>query len=139
MVVLADAADVPLELVARLAGEDGYLTVVEALGRRDVDAPRDHAGAIADRAKQATIAVGGNRNAAGVQFPLRERELPISAERVIANWNTTLDGQAPRVLEEQLVRRIRQWQPEVIIAPCASQGSRAEDAIIQKAVLEATF
>lgn len=137
MIVVADVADAPLELIARLAGEEGYLTVVEAMGRRDVDSPRDYAALASDRLQQATVAVGGSGARQAWQFPLREREMPMSAEQIIANWNTTLDGDAPRRLHERLTRRIRQWQPEVIITPSTGSGARAEDVILQRATLAA--
>jgi hypothetical protein len=47
-------------------------------------------------------------------------------------------GQAQRVLEEQLVRRIRQWQPDVVIAPGGSgREGRAEDELLRRATLAA--
>ena len=67
--VFADPDDVPLELLARLSGNEGYRTAVEVLGRRDIEiAPRDDV-PLADRLHEAVVARGRMRGRRGVAVP----------------------------------------------------------------------
>ena len=114
--IFSDPARVPLELVAQQAGSDAYLSALEILGRRDQEPaarPTDHSAS--HRTHEAVIAVGGSAADTAWRFPLRENGLPQATETVLARWNLANDGQATARLEEHLVRRIRQWRPEVIV------------------------
>jgi photosystem II stability/assembly factor-like uncharacterized protein len=138
LAVLADAEDLPLELVARLASEEGYLTVAEVMFRRDVDLPFDFAANPSDCGKTALCAVGGSGLYQAWSFPLRERQLLMDRERIIATWDQLHESAGMNVLREQLVRRIRQWQPDVVVMPSgAKDTARAEDVLLAQTTLQA--
>ncbi len=79
--VFADPDDVPLELIARLSGNEGYRTAVEVLGRRDIEvAPRDDV-PLADRLHEAVVGVGGSASDVAWRFPLRQAGLRFRRSR----------------------------------------------------------
>jgi photosystem II stability/assembly factor-like uncharacterized protein len=115
--IFSEPTRVPLELVADQAGDGAFLTAIEIIGRRDepaVGARRDGL-TFAERAHAATIAAGGSAADVAWRFPLLDAGLVPTSEAILAHWNTANDGQAAKRLEEHLVRRIRQWRPEVIV------------------------
>jgi photosystem II stability/assembly factor-like uncharacterized protein len=113
--VFADPDDVPLELLARLSGNEGYLSAVEVLGRRDVEVPpRDDVPA-ADRLHEAVVAVGGCAAAAAWQFPLRQSGLRVAVPQIVEAWDRASDGHGREELLARVVRQIRLWRPEIIV------------------------
>src|SRR6185369_11241807 len=86
------------------------------LGRRDQEGaarPTDYT--VPDRTHAGIVAAGGSAADTAWRFPLRENGLPQATETVLARWNIANDGQATARMEEHLVRRIRQWRPDVIL------------------------
>jgi photosystem II stability/assembly factor-like uncharacterized protein len=82
----AQPEDIPLELLARHCGNDGYLGVVEVIGRRDAEAqPREEAHAT-DRAHEAVVAVGGSGAETAWCFPLCQPGLQLPAARIVETW-----------------------------------------------------
>jgi hypothetical protein len=72
------------------------------------------------------------------QFPLRQEQLKLSAQSLTEAWDRAHDGQALARLEELLVRRIRQWRPEVIVTEGAGpRGERALSYLMSQLVLSA--
>src|SRR6185295_5996551 len=49
------------------------------------------------------------------RFPLADPAWGESADAILARWNAASDGGAAERLEEHLVRRIRQWRPDVVV------------------------
>ena len=70
--LFSDGRDVPLELLARLSGNEGYLGAVEVLGRRDVEVKSNHRTHPADRLQEAVVAVGASDAHMAWRFPLRQ-------------------------------------------------------------------
>ncbi len=117
--IFADPDDVPLELFARYSGNEGYRSAVEVIGRRDVEiTPRDDV-PTADRLHEALTAVGGCSAAVAWQFPLRQRGLRVDARQILDAWDQTCDGHAKEELLDHIVRQIRIWRPDVLVAPDA--------------------
>ena len=107
--------DVPLELIARLGGNEGYRVAIEVLNRRDVEVrPRD-SGELPDRLREAVAAVGGCDARLAWQFPLRQKGLAQTAEQVIDTWDSANAGHGMEQLEAHVVRLICQWRPDVIV------------------------
>jgi photosystem II stability/assembly factor-like uncharacterized protein len=136
--IFADADDIPLELIARLAGDEGYLAAVNVVGRRDIEvAPRDYV-SLADRVDEAVVRAGGSSANTAWQFPLRQAGLRLSARQIVEAWDSVSDGHGIDELERHLVRQIQTWRPEVIVT---RDGGREDDdplaSIIEKAVLQA--
>lgn len=138
LTIFTEPGDVPLELIARLAGNDGYLTAVETLGRRDIEiAPRDDVPA-SDRLHEAVVRVGGSATSAAWQFPLRQAGLRVNSREIVAAWDGIHAGRGLDALQARIVRQIRMWRPEAIV----THDARREDddpavALIHQAVVQA--
>ncbi|MDI9444765.1 MAG: YCF48-related protein [Planctomycetota bacterium] len=136
LAVFAGAEDLPLELVAKLSGEEGYLAIAEIVGRGLPEAAGREEVAAADRAHEAMLAVGGSGAQAAWRFPLHEAALRMSPEAVIGRWNQANDGRGAEQLEAHLVRQIRTFRPEILITHEASPtGSDPAGHVLNQAVL----
>ena len=80
LALFAQADDVPLELLARVSGNDGYLIAVEVLTRRDVEVRGDDDVPLAERLRQAVLSVGGSFADVAWQFPLRQKGVQLGEE-----------------------------------------------------------
>ncbi len=138
LAIFTEPGDVPLELISRLAGNDGYLTAVETLGRRDIEiAPRDDVPAL-DRLHEAVVRVGGSATSAAWQFPLRQAGLRVNSREIVAAWDGIHAGRGLDALQARIVRQIRVWRPEAIV----THDARREDddpavALVHQAVVQA--
>ncbi len=118
--------DIPLELIARLSADDGYLGAMEILNREDVDI-RAAGGDAALKAHEASVLAGGSAAGSAWRFPLRQASLKLSAEQLVDGWNQANDGQAVEKLEAHVVGRIRMWRPSVVFT--AAADARAGDPL----------
>lgn len=129
--VFSESARLPLELIASQGGSEAFITAVEIVGRHDQERnsvrPQDYAEI--RRVHEATVAAGGASADRAWQFSLPEAGLVQSCESILARWNQATDGQAQAELERRLVRRIRQWRPDVVITEDISP--RGEDPLAQ--------
>lgn len=138
LTVFGEPTDLPLELWGRLAASEGYLGAAEFIVRRDttLDAPRELV--LADRARQALIELGAASVDTAWRFPLPPRGLPITAGQLLDRWNQANDGRAIELLEQQLVRTVRTWRPDVVIThPAYPRGDHPLEHLINQAVLRA--
>ncbi|MEE8451592.1 MAG: YCF48-related protein [Thermoguttaceae bacterium] len=113
--IFADGRDVPLELFAKLCGEEGYLGAVELLNRRDFQRPASDEVPAADRAHEALVAVGADAACTAWRFPLQQEGLMLPAERIVDGWDRANDGVGLSELQSHVVRRLRMWRPDVIV------------------------
>jgi photosystem II stability/assembly factor-like uncharacterized protein/tetratricopeptide (TPR) repeat protein len=136
LMLLSEPNDVPLEWVANIAGSEGYLTVVNAIGRRDIEIPLQDAVPTADRLHEAVVRVGGSSTEIAWQFPLRQSGLPMSGEQIVSMWDNLHDGRCRDHLQAYLVRQIRLWRPEVVIT-CEPSGKKDDSLtpLLHQAVL----
>lgn len=136
--LFSEPTDVPLELFARLSGNEGYLSIVEMLNRRDWELPERAEVAAADRLHEAAISVGACGAEAAWQFPLRQRGLGLTTQQIVQGWDLANDHRGLEMLETHLVRQIRLWRPEVIVTHEADpQGGDPVGYLINQAVLRA--
>jgi photosystem II stability/assembly factor-like uncharacterized protein len=137
LAVLAEPDDAPLELLARLSGNEGYLSVVEAIGRRDIEiAPRDDVPST-DRLHEAVVRVGGCAASQAWQFPLRQAGLRVGSRQIVEAWDSVNGGHGIEALQARIVRQIRLWRPDAIVT---GDGSRADDplaVLLRQAVTQA--
>ncbi|MDY0167409.1 MAG: YCF48-related protein [Thermoguttaceae bacterium] len=138
MAVFVRGEDVPLELLARLCGDEGYLGVIEIVGRDDVEvAPRSPTH-VADRTHEAVVAVGACGADFAWRFPMRQKGLGLDARQITAIWDRANDGRAFEELGRHLVRQIRLWRPDVMITHDASpQGDSPHAHLVNQLVLDA--
>jgi len=130
--------DVPLELLAQLSGNDGYLGVVEVLNRRDLDGAPRRGAAPEDRLQEAIARLGGSDAAVAWRFPLRQAGLELGDRAIVEFWDRANDGRGLEMLQAQLVRQIRLWRPEVMVTHGPSPtGDDPRGHLVNQAVLEA--
>ncbi|HJN12856.1 MAG TPA: YCF48-related protein [Pirellulaceae bacterium] len=120
LTVVSEPQRIPFEMLARLGGDEGYLAAVEIMSRRDIEASQKKESSAAERSQAAVSELGGSFSEASWQFPLRQRGLKMPAEAIIAGWNIVNDNQGIARMEELVIRKIRQWQPDVIVTENAS-------------------
>jgi photosystem II stability/assembly factor-like uncharacterized protein len=113
--LVAETGDVPLELLAKLSGNDGYLSAVEVLCRRDVEVQPGDGPPPAERLQQAVAAVGGSHAHVAWQFPLRQTGLQLTAEHFFQCWDAIHRGRGGEELEAYVVRQMRLWRPDVVV------------------------
>jgi tetratricopeptide (TPR) repeat protein len=132
-----DSENVPLEMFAKLGGNEGYLAAVNILGRRDLEIPPNDYVPLADRIQEAVVRVGGVQATVAWQFPLRQAGLPLSSEQIVEAWNRVHDDRGLESLRDYVMRQICLWRPEVIVT---ENASRPDDepllALVQQAVLQ---
>lgn len=134
----SDPASVPLELLAQLAAADGYLTVVDILGRRDLD-PQSHESPDAlQRTHEALLEVGACGAETSWRFPLRQDGLTFSVEQLVAMLDRVHDARGLQTIERYLVRQLRTWRPEVVVTHAPSpRGDRPLGHLVNQLVLRA--
>lgn len=115
--VFGEAHRMPLDVVADQGGNSGFLTAMEILGRPEPPALSSGTAewSLPARTHAAVVAAGGSAAATAWRFPLPTMQLSPTSEAILARWNAANDGQATQRLEEHLVKKIRQWRPEVIV------------------------
>ena len=134
----SEPLEVPLELFVKLSGSEGYLGVVEVLNRRDLEVRSGREVDLAERAHAALVAVGACGLHRAWRFPLRQRGLRPPAEGIIADWDRANDGRGVAQLEAHLVRKIRQWRPDVIVTqPASPHGDDPLAHLVNRLVLAA--
>ncbi len=133
-----EAASVPLELFARLSGNDGYLGVVEVLNRRDVEVRQRGDVHAADRLHEALLGVGASEARTAWRFPLRQAGLHLAASQIVDGWDQVNDAQGVVELERHVTGQIRLWRPEVIVTHDADpRGLDPSGRLINQIVLRA--
>ena len=136
MAVAGATQDLPLELLARLCKEQGYLGVAEVLGRTDVESgPRGDVPAAA-RLHQALLHVGACAGEVAWEFPIRQPGLLLPAEAILDGWNRVHNGHGADALAAYVVRQIRTWRPSVILIP-AGHGAAGLSQVVQQTVTAA--
>lgn len=138
LAVFGQPEDVPLELLARTCGNEGYLGIVEVVGRRDVEVPRHEETHVADRMHQAAVVAGASGAETAWRFPLRQPGLRLSARQILDGWDRANGGRGMEVLVATLVRQIRLWRPDVMVTH--DRAANDEDplgSLIHQAVADA--
>jgi hypothetical protein len=136
--IFADEQRIPLELFADLAGDEGYLSVVDVVARRHPDPASASVTARDERTHEAIVAVGGSQAESAWQFPLRHAGLKLSASAIAADWQRWHGPDGRDALEAYAARQIRIWRPEIIITePGSSRGDDPVGQMVSQAVLAA--
>ena len=136
MAVAGAAQDLPLELLARLCKEQGYLGVAEVLGRTDVENGTRGDVPAADGLHQALLHVGACAGETAWGFPIRQPGLLLPAEAILDGWNRMHNGHGADALAAYVVRQIRTWRPSVILIP-AGRGAAGLSQVVQQTVTAA--
>ncbi|MHB1423548.1 MAG: YCF48-related protein [Gemmataceae bacterium] len=127
---------IPLDTVAQLGGQEGYLCAALRVTASDLTT------AALDRSTEAarfTTAVRQAGGAAGEMlwaFPVSSHLLRVPRLELLRAWNAMQEDQAADQLLRQLVLTIRMWQPAVVITDNAEEKSNSFgcDALLAEAV-----
>ncbi len=114
---VARPEQLPLELLAKLSADEGYLAAIEVLNREEseIRSPLGREAIV----HEAASAAGASTGLTAWQFPLRSTALKLSAERLIEDWNRVNDGQGIEKLEAHVVSRLRMWRPSIVVTVAA--------------------
>jgi photosystem II stability/assembly factor-like uncharacterized protein len=135
----ARATGVPLDTVALLGGQDGYLSVglrITAPDRASAALPRATDGSRFQQALRLAGAAGGEML---WQFPISSHLARAVRADLLRNWDRLHGDRAAEQLLRQLVLAVRMWRPSVIITdhPDTSVSGYASDALVAEAMKEA--
>lgn len=139
MLVHAQASDVPLETLARLGMEDGYLTTVMQVLAADPESASPRRATDSPRLALAVRRAGGCGADMLWQFPVPQH-LALSDKRaLLAVWNAQHDNQADKQFLRQLVLGLRVWRPSVVVTdhPDAEKTKNPGGALVAEALNEA--
>lgn len=133
VVVMPREFDVPLELVGKFGAEEGYFTAVHVL--HPTLPPADA------RTPEALLAAGAVAADAAWRFPLGNIAGRSPAE-LFDELNRASDGRAAERLQSHLVRELRMWRPDVVVAPGTSPPEQypletLAEQLITKAIVAA--
>ncbi|MBX3414067.1 MAG: hypothetical protein KF708_15375 [Pirellulales bacterium] len=136
--IFGDTADVPLVSLARLSGDEGFLSSVAILSRRDVGIAGLESSDPQWRTQEALVRVGASDINTNWAFPAREVELRLTAERLVEGWNRANDGHGLALLERHLVRYLRTVRPDVVLTHgAATSGDDPRSHLLNQMVLRA--
>jgi photosystem II stability/assembly factor-like uncharacterized protein len=136
--IFSQPQDVPLELFAKLAGDDGYLAAIELLHREDLETPTAQSFEVPDRIHEALIRAGASATQTSWRFPSRQSGLKLSTEKLIDSWNRASDGRALDRLDEHLVRQLRVWRPSIVVGSlAAADGDIGRMQLVHQLLLRA--
>jgi len=134
----ADAASLPLELIAKSCNEEGYRTAATILARRDLEPGTQTTIAAFDRTADALSAVGISAAEQSWGFPLRQAALQLPASEVLATWGGGEESAGLLRAQAALVMQLRIWRPDVVLthAP-APRGDLPTDHLLHQLVMQA--
>lgn len=137
--VHARPAGVPLDVVALLGGQDGYLTAGLC-----VTAPEPASAALSRvgepaRVNEAFRLAGGVAGSMLWQFPVASHLARADRAELMHAWDKAHGDQAARELLAQLVLALRIYRPEVVVTdhPDAKRSGHGSDALVAEAINEA--
>jgi photosystem II stability/assembly factor-like uncharacterized protein len=131
-------SDIPLELIARLSADEGYLAAIEVLNREDVESRDVTTADGVAQTHEAVVRAGGSASGAAWRFPLRQASLRLSADQLVELWNQANDTTALEKLEAHIVSRVRMWRPSVVFTSAAdTRGDDPLAHVVNQIVLRA--
>ncbi|MBC8869985.1 MAG: hypothetical protein H8E44_11235 [Planctomycetes bacterium] len=136
--IFSEPQKIPLELLTRLAGNEGYLSAVEITCRRDVEVDVAEQASLESRTCEAMASVGGSQAGTAWNFPLRQPGLSLPARSIVAGWDEVHQGHGQKAFEAYIVRKIRQWRPDVVLTePASPRGDHPLSHLTNQATLAA--
>ncbi len=136
LAVFADAADVPLEVVADQGAAEGYLMAVEVLHPTLAGEAVAADAAVIGRTREAAILAGATTAHTAWQFPLPPDDLALGPKELLDALNRANDGRALQRLQSHLVTQLRMWRPDVVVTYHAgSDGGRPIAGLVEQLLL----
>jgi photosystem II stability/assembly factor-like uncharacterized protein len=135
LLVHARPGGVPLETVAGLGGDEGYLTAAVRVVAPDPATAAPARSAEAHRFAAAVRSAGGGAGESLWQFPLPQHLAGGDKAALLKGWDGRHGGRAAEELLRQLVLALRVWRPEVVVTDAAAGADATPaDALIVEAV-----
>lgn len=139
--LFANAADVPLELLAESGAADGYIAAIDIVANSTPDG--EAASAAGHRTRESLLLAGAAATNTSWRFPLPATDLALNPADLLAALNHENDGRAMQKIERHLVAKLRTWRPDVVVIPHGTKASTNEpfaailEPIIARAVTAA--
>ncbi|HMF15674.1 MAG TPA: YCF48-related protein [Gemmataceae bacterium] len=139
MMVHARASDMPVDTLARLGAEEGYLATVLGLVAPDPTSASMGQAMSGPRLATASRLSGGAAGELLWQFPLPQHLGSGDQKGIMQFWNQLHDNQAGKQMLRQLVLALRTWKPDVVLTdnPDAKITDNAAGALLAEALHEA--
>jgi photosystem II stability/assembly factor-like uncharacterized protein len=139
MFIHARSTSVPVEAIALLGGEEGYLTATLRVVGPDPASAALIRASDEQRLQAAIRMAGGTAGEMLWQFPAPQHLGRSEPEELVKNWDLLHANQAAEQLLRQLVLAIRIWQPSVIVtdSPEQDSGGFPSEMLVGQAVKEA--
>jgi photosystem II stability/assembly factor-like uncharacterized protein len=137
--VQARPAGLPVDAVARLGGEEGYLTVGVRVNAPDADSAAPGRAADGQRVAAALRQCGGAAGEMLWQFPLAQHQARVSGTDLVKGWDHLYHDRAAEELLRQCVLMLRVWRPSVIVTdhPDARVNGLPAEALVAAVMREA--
>jgi hypothetical protein len=137
--VHARAGGFPLDTVAVLGGEEGYLAAGLRVNAEEATSAAATRAADEDKLAAALRGAGGAAAEMLWQFPVPGHRANSERRELVEAWNRLHADRAPEELLRQLVLAVRIWRPDVIITdhPDAAVTGCSMEALTAEAVHEA--
>jgi hypothetical protein len=135
--VHARAAGFPLDTVAMLGGQEGYLCTGLRVSGPDPASAAPSRAAEGERLGQAFRAAGGSSAEMLWAFPTASHQVQAELEETLQAWDRLHGARSADYLLRQLVLTLRTWRPAVVITDAPTTRTPGSDALVGKAVLEA--
>jgi len=132
----ARAGGIPLDTVAQLGGQDGYLCAALRVTASDLTTAALTRSAEATRFSTAMRQAGGAAGEMLWAFPVSSHLLRAPRADLLRTWDNLHGDQAADQLLRQLVLTIRMWRPAVVLTDSTEEGGEhfACDALLAEAV-----
>ncbi len=131
--VHARPGGVPLETVAGLGGDEGYLATAVRVAASDPATASPARSTEAMRFAAAVRQAGGAAGETLWQFPLPQHASQNDKADLLKGWDPRHGGRAADEMLRQLVLAMRVWRPEVVVTD-ADAGGEALDGLVAEAV-----
>ncbi len=133
--VHARAAGTPLDTIAVVGGQDGYLTTSLRVTGADPAGAAPGRSADAMRYSTAVRQAGGAAAEMLWQFPVASHLAHAGRDDLLQTWDGLHAGRAAEQMLRQMVLALRVWRPDVIVTDDLAAG--ATDGIVMEALREA--
>ncbi len=135
----ADGSTLPVEAVAELGIEEGYLVTGLRVAGPDPKSAAPSRATEEPRFAAALRQAGGAAGETLWQFPVPEHLGGSAPEKILAGWDSLHGKQAGKELLRQLVLALRVWRPEIVVTdhPDAVRSGSATGSVIADAVSQA--
>jgi photosystem II stability/assembly factor-like uncharacterized protein len=135
----AGSGAVPLDSVAWLGGQEGYLAAAMQVNAADPVSAAPRQGSEPQRFAAALRRAGGAAGEVLWQFPLAQHLGRSDQRDLIQTWDRLHGDRAAEQLLRQLVFTLRTWRPDVVVTdrPGTDGGASPAEALVAEAVREA--